>query len=113
MRKRFAVLAVAALAVAAAGPAAPQTPAPAPSAAQPAGPSPAAERPAGTPLKLRLDEITPSGARVTFGPQDGATDKSPADGLPELGGRPARSFDAPSSRSDKSSPFPKDTNPGL
>ena len=107
MKKALAVCIASSL-LAAAGPVAPQSPAPAP------------ERPAtaGSP-DLKADQAAKLGPRITFDPRDLAgmaseqSAGSTADGLPSLGGgKPARPFDAPSGSGGKV-PYPKDMNPGM
>jgi hypothetical protein len=105
--KSAPALLVACALLAASGPAASQAPAPAqaPAAAQqPQQPPPAA----GTSLNLKLDEAELRRPQIRFGPVDKDTD-----GLPSLGAN-ARPIDQSSgSRSEsRSSPYPKNTNPG-
>jgi len=100
MKNALAAL-VACAFVSAGGPAASQAPASNPSGEQPSQP-PAS---AGPQLKLRLDEAVQPRPRITFGP---AT-KEAQSGLPSLGGD-ARRIEPPSQ--PRSSPYPKDTNPG-
>ena len=96
---------VASALLAAAEPAAAQTPAP-PEASPPAKSS---ERPV---LKLKLEEPARSEPRITFGPREGTPAQPSASTLPALGGNSLPAFERPVSADSPSSPFPKDTNPG-
>ena len=96
---------VASALLAAAEPAAAQTPAP-PEASPPAKSS---ERPV---LKLKLEEPIRGQPRITFSPQDGKGEQRPADTLPSLGGAPSPAYERPFKPEERGSPFPKDTNPG-
>ena len=96
---------LAALLLAIAGPAAAQAPAPAPSADQASAPEAKAKpRP---PLNLKLDETDQHRPRVTFDPRDSGKKQDAASELPGLGGRPANTWERPSSAT-----YPPDTNPG-
>ena len=109
MKKALAVCIASSL-LAAAGPAAPQSPAPALAPERPAT--------AGSP-DLKADQAAKPRPAITFDPRDLAgmaseqSAGSTADGLPSLGGgKPARPFDAPSGSGGKV-PYPKDMNPGM
>jgi hypothetical protein len=102
--KALCVLVSSAL-LAAAEPAAAQTPAP--SEASP--PAKSSERPV---LKLKLEEPARSAPRITFGPREGTPEQNSATTLPSLGGSPSSAYERPLKADSPSSPFPKDTNPG-
>ena len=96
--------AIALLALAFAGTALAQTPAPQQPKAEPRPPA----------LNLRLDEAAVGAPRITFGvPPATQTKEEREKGLPELGGKPALHFDRPINPESRGSPIPKDTNPGL
>ena len=95
---------IALLALAFAGSAAAQTPAPEPAKGEPAA------RPS---LNLRLDDASRSAApRITFERPAAATTKDEREkGLPEMGGKPALSFDRPINPNNSNSPIPKAYDP--
>jgi hypothetical protein len=81
-------------------------------AAQEPAQSPQPEAKTGPKLNLKLEEPARSSPRITFEPKEGASEKRPAESLPELGGRPSPALERPLSPGARASPFPEDTNPG-
>ena len=71
-------------------------------------PEPAKARP---PLKLRLDDATGAGPRITFEPHEQTRNTPPPDPLPALGGRTSPAFEQKAPPGERGSPFPPDTNP--
>jgi len=91
------------------------TPSLADEAAPPAAPAAAPAEPAKTrpPLKLRLDEVPGAAPRITFEPREHASNPTPPDTLPALGGRTSPAFEQKAPPGGRGSPYPPDTNPGL